>query len=467
MHVALLLPPVTDPRAPHLALPSLAAFLRQAGVRTTVRDLDLEALLSLIEPANVTAAVQGCAARLERTTDEIQRDRLREALVHADFVAGQIGSAPDRLRDPASFYQSYTYDEARECIVRALEIVSAAAGPVHYNIQPGEYRVDGVDASRLTDLARITAEPEANLFRHFYETRVVTELDRDRPDVVAVSILNFAQAIPGLALARMLKERGHFVVIGGTLYSKFVPELLRRPEFFELFCDGLIAYECETALLALVEQLAGRQDFAAVPNFLHLDAQGWPTMGRTHAEDVNALPTPDFDGLPLDRYLAPRPVLPILLGKGCYFNRCKFCDIPYINRIAGKAYRLRALERVADDVAALQHRYGARHFEITDEALAPKVLLRLGDALRAHPEVEARFVGYARLEAGFTPDVCGRLHEMGVRKLFFGLESGSQVTLDHMDKGIRLADASRVLRNCADAGIAFHIFSIVAFPEET
>jgi hypothetical protein len=115
----------------------------------------------------------------------------------------------------------------------------------------------------------------------------------------------------------------------------------------------------------------------------------------------------------------------------------------------------------------LQHRYGARHFEITDEALAPKVLLRLGDALRAHPEVEARFVGYARLEAGFTPDVCGRLHEMGVRKLFFGLESGSQVTLDHMDKGIRLADASTVLRNCADAGIAFHIFSIVGFPEET
>jgi hypothetical protein len=56
---------------------------------------------------------------------------------------------------------------------------------------------------------------------------------------------------------------------------------------------------------------------------------------------------------------------------------------------------------------------------------------------------------------------------MGVRKLFFGLESGAQATLDHMDKGIRIENAATVLRNCAEAGIAFHLFSIVGFPEET
>ena len=56
---------------------------------------------------------------------------------------------------------------------------------------------------------------------------------------------------------------------------------------------------------------------------------------------------------------------------------------------------------------------------------------------------------------------------MGVRKLFFGLESGSQATLDHMQKGIRVDDAQTVLHNCSDAGIAFHLFSIIGFPEET
>jgi radical SAM superfamily enzyme YgiQ (UPF0313 family) len=70
---------------------------------------------------------------------------------------------------------------------------------------------------------------------------------------------------------------------------------------------------------------------------LHLDPRGRPRIGRLHVEDVNALPTPDFEGLPLSRYLAPAPALPILTGKGCYFNRCKFCDIPSMNRIATKA----------------------------------------------------------------------------------------------------------------------------------
>jgi anaerobic magnesium-protoporphyrin IX monomethyl ester cyclase len=117
-------------------------------------------------------------------------------------------------------------------------------------------------------------------------------------------------------------------------------------------------------------------------------------------------------------------------------------------------------------VATLHARYGARHFEITDEALAPKLLLRLADALDDYPAVRPRFVGYARLEPGFTPEVCRRVYEMGMRKLFFGLESGSQATLDHMDKGIRVDDAKAVLRNCSDAGIAFHLFSIIGFPEE-
>jgi hypothetical protein len=128
---------------------------------------------------------------------------------------------------------------------------------------------------------------------------------------------------------------------------------------------------------------------------------------------------------------------------------------------------MRAPDVVARDVATLHARHGVRHFEITDETLSPNFLLRLGDALTAHPEVDPRFVGYARLEPGFSPEVCERLYAMGVRKLFFGLESGSQATLDHMDKGIRLPVARRTLRNCADADLAVHVFSIVGFPEET
>jgi hypothetical protein len=95
-------------------------------------------------------------------------------------------------------------------------------------------------------------------------------------------------------------------------------------------------------------------ELGAIPNVLSLDRDGRVVAGPTHVEDVRSLPTPDFTGLPLDRYLNAVPVLPIVTGKGCYFNRCKFCDIPFINHVADKPYRLRRPEQVVHDVRTLR-----------------------------------------------------------------------------------------------------------------
>jgi anaerobic magnesium-protoporphyrin IX monomethyl ester cyclase len=462
--VLLLSPPATDPRSPHLALPSLAASLRAAGVRVGMIDLALEGLLYLLRPARLQAAVAACVGRLGRSSEQ-GRSRLESALQHADGVLAAIESALVTLRCEDRFADPHLLQRARECVGTALELTAAAAGPVQYGIGQIRYDVEGVHADRLADLDRVTADPRYNLFADFYHERVLDPLEQNRPRLVGVSILNYQQILPGLMLCRLLKARGHFVVIGGTVYSKFVPQLLQRPRFFDLFCDGVVAYEGEAALLELLAQLQGKRDFARVPNFLHLRPDGVPACGPTHVMDVDDLPTPDFEGLPLPLYLTPQPVLPILTGKGCYFNECKFCDIPSINSVSRKKYRVRSPERIAADLVALQQRHGARHFLITDEALSPRLLLAIGEALG--PASDLRFTGYARLEREFTAGVCERLRGMGVRKLFFGLESGSQTPLDRVRKGIRVEDARAVLRNCAHAGIAFHVFSIVGFPEET
>jgi hypothetical protein len=465
MDVVFLIPPATDVRSPQLAVPSLVAHLRANGVSTQVRDLNLEGLLSFLDPAALAEATRKCESRFGAASGD-ERTRLRWILDHADQVVTGITTALSVLRDSEAFYDPHRHHHARACVIAALDLVSAASGRVHYNISTALYEVAGIDSSRLADLERVTAEPTANLFYDLYHDSVLPELDQSSPDLVGISILNGQQILPGLMLARLLKAHGHFIVIGGTVYAKFVEQLMTRPRFLTLFCDALVPYEGETALLALLEQLQGRRDLASVPNLLHLGRDGQPVIGRTHVETVDSLPTPDFGCLPLDQYLSPAPVLPILTGKGCYFNRCKFCDIPFINAISTKAYRVRSPDLVASDIAALQARHGARHFEITDETLSPKLLLQLADALDQHPGVEARFVGYARMEPRFTAEVCSRIYEMGMRKLFFGLESGSQATLKHMRKAIHLDTARAVLRNCARAGIGFHVFSIIGFPEE-
>lgn len=465
MHVALLFPPAVDPRSPHLALPSLAAALRREGARVELRDLNLEGLLWHCAPARLAEAAEACRARLDIASGDA-RIALRQALARAGFVVEGAQRAIAALRDPGAFFDPDRHHEARATLRQALALVSAASGRVRYELSSAAYEVEGTDRGKLRDLISVTGDPSANLFQRFWEEELFPGLDADRPDFVGVSILNGQQVLPGLMLCRALRARGHRVIVGGTVFAKFVPQLQRRPEFFAHFCEALVPYEGEAAFRGL---LADPDDLSRAPNLLSLDARGRPTLGPVQVERVDDLPTPDYTGLPLSSYLAPHPVLPILTGKGCYFNRCKFCDIPHINHISEKAYRVRSPELVADDLATLHRRHGARHFVVTDEALSPRLLLRLADALEARgvlAEVRPRLVGYARLEPGFTAETCRRLHAMGMRKLYFGLESASQRVLDHMDKGIRVADAPPVLRHCADAGIAAHVFSIVGFPEE-
>lgn len=442
--VELLFPPCVDPRGPYLGMPCLAGFLRRAGIEVSMRDLSIEGLLDVIRPERV-AALGG--PRAER-------------------LAAAIPEALDILRGER-FYDAHDFDRARVAIHEtAMFVAGSLEIPVNYGITPSAYDVADRDWTRLDDLIAITADDRSNLFVDLFG-RVIEELHRTKPVLVGVSIQNAQQIVPGLLLARRLKDAGFYTVIGGTVYTKFVKALSMRPAFFETFCSGLVVYEGETALVELHAQLLGARDFSKVPNYLYLE-DGEVKITPTHVENVKDLPTPDFEGLPLDLYLAPEPALPILTGKGCYFNRCKFCDIPYINHISKKAYRVRAPEQVVEDVRVIMERHNCRHFVITDEALSPRLLLELADAFERRPEIPPRaLVGYGRLEPGFTLETCKRLAKMGLKKLFFGLESASQVTMDHMDKGVDMADVVPVLKNCREAGIAFHLFSMIGHPEET
>lgn len=190
-------------------------------------------------------------------------------------------------------------------------------------------------------------------------------------------------------------------------------------------------------------------------------------MTRRHEEDLSKLPPADFQGLPLQDYLSPELVLPVLAGKGCYHAGCKFCDIPFARSPGSQAYRLRPVERIASDILTLHQRFGARHFLFTDESMAPGLLRQLARALEPFEHLNLRFAAYSRFEPGFDAPLFETLSRMGVRRMFFGLESGSQKTLDHMNKGIRLANVRPILAGCAHVGISFHVFSMIGLPEET
>ena len=464
--VALIYPPGGDPRAPRLPLPSLAAVLRPAGIDVKLLDLDIGGVLWLLRPENLTRAGDEVRRKAPLETGDRRRDLERMAF-RAPSLAERIGEAIETVRDPVRFGEPAHLNAARENIYDALDLVSAAASRrLRYQTDVLRYEVDGIDPSRFPDLVAVTADPAANLFEDHWNESVFPRLEEAGGcDLVGISLTLRWQIIPGLSLARRLRQKGYRVVLGGTAVAKVSHRLRHLPEFFDTFADGVVTREGETALLELADQLQGRSDFGRVPNFLYKNGDAIEAT-RTHIEDYARLPTPDFEGMPLARYLSPVLVLPVMVGKGCYHDECKFCDIPFINRVSPKRYRVRAPETIAADIKSLSDRHGCRHFLLADEALPPRVLDRIADALAVHRELKPAFSGYARFEPGFTPQLCEKLAGAGLRRIYFGLESADQTTLDDMSKGIRVETADAILRNCFHAGIRFHVFSMIGFPGE-
>lgn len=462
MRVTLLYPPAGDVRAPQLALPSLAAFLRSAGHEVSIRDLNLEAVIHLLQPSELTNSATALQNKPELSPRAAHLLKLFPAITELATTAHHT------LCTPSSFYDPHQFNNAREAVNLAVELHATALPlDVKWKITPLSYDIQCADSANLKDLLTITENPGGNAFDTLWKHNLLPELAASKPDLIGITLTNRQQWWPGLYLARLLHEAGHFVVMGGALISKFADRLRLHPQFFQTFCSAVTIYEGEHALTALLDSLERTKNYASIPNLLYLDADGGVCACATHVEDVPCLPTPDFQGLPLKDYFIPSPVLPILTGKGCYFNRCKFCDIPHINNISRKAYRIRPVERIVADITYLEQQHACHHFLITDEALAPKLLGELADALLTVDMTELSLTGYARFEAGFTNEICQKIADAGMRKLYFGLESASQRTIDHMDKGVKVENICPILAHCQEAGIHFHIFSIIGFPQES
>ncbi len=463
--VALINPPGLDPRGPRLALASLTAYLREQGLSALLIDLDLSSLLAVLDSAALARAGLAVRERARPRRDISDPDtRLAEV---SERLHETVPAALRALRTPALFFDPVGLAAARDTILDAMDVVSAAsARGVHYSLEPLRYEVDGVDATRFADLARVTADRTANLFADHWEADLLPRLKRAEVEAVGVSLWSRFQLIPCLMLARWLRALGYFVVIGGSLVPRFAARLARLPEFFDLFADAVVCGEGESALVELAAQLEAGRDFARVPNFLYVHG-GSVRFTRPHIEDLAALPTADFSALPLDDYLSPVRVLPLLMGRGCYHARCRFCEIPQNNRMSSEPYRTRPIERVVADVLSLADRFNCRHFVIGDESAWPEDMEQLADGLAAAGRRDLRFAAYARFERGFTKARCRKLAEMGLCRVLLGLESGSQHTLDHMRKGIRIEDVRPILENFHDAGIGYIVFAIVGVPEET
>ncbi|MEC4673707.1 MAG: radical SAM protein, partial [Nitrospirota bacterium] len=313
------------------------------------------------------------------------------------------------------------------------------------------------------DILKAVHDEQQNPYIELYRQYFLQSLLEEQPDLIGVSITATSQIIPGLTLCRLIKEANPdiHVTVGGSIFTRLVDNLRRCERLFQI-TDDFIVFEGETALLELVNQLQGAKNFSKVPNLIYRQNGKVVVNQPFYSENLSHHPAPNYDGFPLDRYLAPETVLPFQFSRGCYYKDCAFCALT----LDHQNFRQKDPVKVVDELQFLSETYHTPFFFFTDECLALSPTRRLCKEILSR-DFKIEWTAELRFEKNLSRELLTLMRDAGCHKIVFGLETYNTRMMDFMKKGITQESVQRICSDCVDLGIAVHCYIIVGFPTET
>jgi len=254
------------------------------------------------------------------------------------------------------------------------------------------------------------------------------------------------------AITRKIKELApHMAVCLTGLHVSALPERTLREEAADYAIQG----EGLRTLPPLIDALkAGEQSPAGIPGLWrreagHIVPGAMPEMWA----DLDTLPMPAWDLLPMERYRAHnwhcfddvsrrQPYATLYTSLGCPYQ-CSFCCI---NALFGEhRLRTRGVDAVMAEIDFLVTNYGVRNIKIMDELFAvnEKRVLELCGRI-AERGYDLNFWAYARVNT-VSERMLAAMKQAGVNWIAYGFESGSKRVIEDVTKGYKLDQVMRVV----------------------
>lgn len=278
----------------------------------------------------------------------------------------------------------------------------------------------------------------------------------------------FEQTLPGLCLAKLLRERFPHVrlAFGGANFEAG----MGRPYIEQLpFIDYVSTGEADTSFAELCVRLRdGTLDELGVPGgFLHRVGDEVRESPRRGATVLDELPFPAYD----DYFRAADATfageerltwLPLETSRGCWWGALHHCTFCGLNGDT-MAYREKRAERVLAECDALTARHGAHPLQFADNILSMRYFDDLLPAWAARGDTQYKFF---EIKSNLKRRHVRALRDAGIRSVQAGVESLSDHTLRLMRKGVSAAQNVAVLRYAAEHGIEGLWNLLIGFPGE-
>jgi radical SAM superfamily enzyme YgiQ (UPF0313 family) len=283
-----------------------------------------------------------------------------------------------------------------------------------------------------------------------------------KPDVVLLSA--YLQHFNTVAkIGKLCLERRIPVLLGGPMFniSGTAEEWRKLPGL-----AAVVGAESDREISALVEALGTGRDLTRFPGLTLPD--GNKTLIARPLTRLDDTPVPDFTDFPWDRYRVR--IVPVMTGRGCQWGRCTFCsDVVSVN---GRTFRTRSVENVLLETREQARRHATTNFLFLDLKLNSYPGMIRGIASEIQRYVQgAEWLGTVhvdlRKDNGLSRSDLFAAVAGGMRRVSFGLESGSQRLLDIMDKGSSVDANSEFIRNAFEAGLSIRCTMFKGFPGES
>jgi radical SAM superfamily enzyme YgiQ (UPF0313 family) len=195
-------------------------------------------------------------------------------------------------------------------------------------------------------------------------------------------------------------------------------------------------------------------------------------LPREKIHDLDSLPMPAFDKVPMDYYLkvqgylirgVPTRGFYIFTSRGCPY-RCEFC----VNKnIFGRSIRYRSPKKVVDEIEYLMKRYTIDSFFIYDDTFTAK---------KDHVLNICKEIKYRKLKVIWgcetrvnllDENIVKAMKKSGCIQIDFGMESGSQRLLNVIKKDITIHQIKNAVRLCNKYNIRIFSNFMINLPTET
>lgn len=253
---------------------------------------------------------------------------------------------------------------------------------------------------------------------------------KDEYDLVGVSFHSFSARY-----AKVLRDKFKCKMVCGGHHSSAMPD-----QMLSIGYDQVVIGEGENALISIIE---GNKDVIVRGE------------NNRYFLGINDYPIPDYSGLPFGGEIG----ISIITSRGCLFA-CTFCAS---SDFWHHSYRMRSADNVLQEIEKrIKEGYTSWIFEDDNFTLNRTRTIEICRNLTGKYLWQCT----SRAEA-LDADLCAELYRAGCRKVWLGIESLSQDSLDRCNKHTTVEKMLAGIRNAHEAGIQTFSLFIVGLPGDT